>query len=86
VPLQGYLQSNAKFRKFARQQVKLVEDFLASKKIATHGHLGSVLYGPVQRLPRVLLLVERMQKLNPSLPELAELLALVRQILNEFEN
>ncbi len=86
VPLQGYLQSNAKFRKFACGQVKLVEDFLMSKKIATHGHLGSVLYGPVQRLPRVLLLVERMQKLNPGLPELGELLALVRLVLNEFEN
>jgi hypothetical protein len=85
VPLQGHLQSSSKFRKFAAGQVSLVEQFLLSKNISTHGHLGSVLYGPVQRLPRVLLLVERMQRLNPGLPELAELVAVVRLVLSEFE-
>ncbi len=85
VPLQSYLQSNAKFRKFAFAQVPLVEAFLQSKKITTHGHLGSVLYGPVQRLPRVMLLVDRMRQLNPSVEGLSELLAYVKFVLNEFE-
>ncbi len=62
-----------------------MEDFLASKGIATHGHLGSVLYGPVQRLPRVMLLVDRLRKLDPSIPETEELLVYVRHVLSELE-
>lgn len=75
-PLQGLLQSNARFRcgnrvarararltasgsKFASGQVAKAEEWFLARGIQTHGHLGSVLYAPVQRLPRVLLLALR---------------------------
>jgi hypothetical protein len=85
VPLQSYLQSNAKFRKFAVAQIPLVEAFLQSKKITTHGHLGSVLYGPVQRLPRVMLLLDRMNHLCPGAEGVSEVLEYVKFVLNDFE-
>lgn len=85
VPLQSYLQSNSKFRKFAFGQVPQVEAFLQGKKIMTHGHLGSVLYGPVQRLPRVMLLLDRLKQLDPGVEGVSEVLEYVRFVLNEFE-
>lgn len=78
-------QNQTQFRKFAFAQVPLVESFLKSKNILTHGHLGSVLYGPVQRLPRVLLLVDRLKNLSPNTPGVQELYDYVRFVLNEFE-
>ena len=86
VPLQAYLQSNAKFRKFACAQVPKVEKFFKEHGMTTHGHLGSVLYAPVQRLPRVMLLAQRLLSLNPSIVELANLLTYVKQTLSEFES
>ena len=85
MPLQAYLQSNAKFRKFAAAQVPKVEKYFLDNKMQSHGHLGSVLYAPVQRLPRVMLLAHRLLKLNPSISELASLLQFVQDTLSDFE-
>jgi hypothetical protein len=84
-PLQGFLQSNRKFRKFAAGKVPEVEKWFLAKGIQSHGHLGSVLVPPVQRLPRVLLLVMRMKEIWGEAPGLAELLALLSSMLEDFE-
>lgn len=84
-PLQGFLQSNRKFRKFATAKVPEVEKWFLDKGIQTHGHLGSVLFAPAQRLPRVLLLVMRMKEVWPAAPGLPELISLVQCLLEDFE-
>lgn len=55
-----------------------------TKGIQSHGHLGSVLYAPIQRLPRVLLLVKRMKSLN-DVGGVDELIQLIQAMLDDFE-
>jgi hypothetical protein len=43
------------------------------------------LYAPVQRLPRVLLLIQRLKKLNPTVKECETVLDYVKEMLNDFE-